>query len=459
MDKYLTTLAEESLEMALRGGASQVRVVVNEAQIDSYSLLDGELEKLQHSFSSSLYFQLFVETKEGTKYGTFSTNMMDKTLIQKWIDEAIISTKLLAPDTHRALPAKELYFKGSCPDLGQCDPKYPTISPESKRELLDKIGAEIDRSDKRIISVANDYEDFREEVLTLDSQGFCGFTSGTLYSLSTECSVKGKGDIRPQNFWFDSSMFFDELPLGCGKTALERTLGMLGAKKIKSGKYHAVIDRTVASKLVSPIFTALSGASIYMKKSFLYDTLPSKGVDKKSHNGSNTTFNGSILGEKLTIRDTPHIPGLMGSRWFDSEGIATQERDIILHGVPQIYFLNTYFGNKLGMTPTVESISVPSIAPLGQQDSASMMKDLNRGIFVTGFNGGNCNPSTGDFSFGIEGYLFENGKISHPIKEMNMTGNIINLWNNIIHIGTDFRKCSRWQIPSLAFSNIDFNGL
>ena len=72
-----------------------------------------------------------------------------------------------------------------------------------------------------------------------------------------------------------------------------------------------------------------------------------------------------------------------------------------------------------------------------------------RGILITGFNGGNTNGATGDFSFGIEGYLFENGNISHPIKEMNMTGNILSLWHNVTNIGTDYRECSRWRILNL----------
>ena len=79
------------------------------------------------------------------------------------------------------------------------------------------------------------------------------------------------------------------------------------------------------------------------------------------------------------------------------------------------------------------------------------------GIYVTGFNGGNCNPVTGDFSFGIEGFAFKQGKIAHPVKEMLITGNIMTLWNSLIAAGSDARESSRWQIPSLAFDNVSFS--
>lgn len=430
-------IALKALDMAKTAGAQQARVTYTHSCLNQYTLLDGELEKLQHSLGSSLFIQLY----SNGKYGAFSTNRMEGNELQKFIEDALLSIDYLTPDPCRGLPNPELYFKGECMDLHQDDPTYSEISPESKKELLLEVAQEADRSDSRIISVSNDYEDFKEVIYIADSQGFEGLTSQTLFSLSAECSVKGKGGARPQNWWFDSSMFYKTLPKGCCKEAVERTLAMIGAKKIKSGKYNIIIDRSVASKVVSPIFSALSGGSIQQRNSFLLDKL-----------GKN------VLGEKLTIKDTPHAPGFMGSRWFDSEGIATKEMEIVSEGVPQLYFLNSYFANKLNTTPTIESVSVPTINPFGASDAASMMKEMGSGILITGFNGGNCNGASGDFSFGIEGYLFKDGVILHPIKEMNMTGNILYLWKNVTNIGTDYRKCSRWLIPSIAFENVDLSG-
>ena len=87
-----------------------------------------------------------------------------------------------------------------------------------------------------------------------------------------------------------------------------------------------------------------------------------------------------------------------------------------------------------------------------------ILRYCGSGILVTGFNGGNSNPVTGDFSFGIEGFAFSRGKITHPVREMLITGNLIELWNNLTAVGTDARSSSRWQIPSLAFENVSFSG-
>ena len=122
---------------------------------------------------------------------------------------------------------------------------------------------------------------------------------------------------------------------------------------------------------------------------------------------------------------------------------------------------------KTRFAPTVEDISRPYLLPFAKgKDWTSEEKDLSlkaimrycgNGILVTGFNGGNCNPATGDFSFGIEGFAFSRGRIVHPVREMLITGNMMTLWNSIIAAGNDARECTRWQIPSLAFEGVSFS--
>jgi PmbA protein len=176
----------------------------------------------------------------------------------------------------------------------------------------------------------------------------------------------------------------------------------------------------------------------------------------------------------LTIFDDAHLIGAAGSRYYDGEGVATKPMKIIENGIINFYFINTYHSKKLELPVTVDG---PSVLTCNMEDQPTTFnnqsllpanKDKNleyilskcgKGIFVTGFNGGNSNSSTGDFSYGVEGFYFENGKVLFPIKEMNVSGNIITLWNNIIDIGTDPRNTSRWLIPTLAFDSVDFSGI
>ena len=210
-----------------------------------------------------------------------------------------------------------------------------------------------------------------------------------------------------------------------------------------------VLENTVSSRVVAPIISALNGAALQQNNSFLRGKLGER-----------------LFSPNFQLFDTPHLYGAYGSRYFDGEGIATKPMNIIENGVVKSYYINTYFSRKLEMPVTIEGPSVPSCKYTGSPDSEKestsledILKKCNNGIVVTGFNGGNSNSSTGDFSFGVQGFYFENGVITHPIKEMNVTGNIITLWNNIVNTGTDPRESGRWLIPTLAFESVNFSGI
>ena len=131
---------------------------------------------------------------------------------------------------------------------------------------------------------------------------------------------------------------------------------------------------------------------------------------------------------------------------------------IIEKGVVKTYFLNTYISRKMGLEPTVEDATRVKVLPTGgcktQEDVLEKVKD---GILVTGFNGGNSNPATGNFSYGIEGFLIKGGKKVHPVREMLITGNFLDLWNKLLVAAEDARPCLSKLIPTLAFADIDFS--
>ena len=97
-----------------------------------------------------------------------------------------------------------------------------------------------------------------------------------------------------------------------------------------------------------------------------------------------------------------------------------------------------------------------------QSDRSSreeIMKDLGRGIFITGFIGGNSNPTTGDASIGIIGQLFEGGKPVQAISEMNISDNHLKLWNKLIEVANDPYPYSSLRFPSMVFKDIVVSGL
>ncbi|HJD92599.1 TldD/PmbA family protein [Bacteroides coprosuis] len=431
-------LSEWAMDFALKNGCQSAKVILQEGVNSSYSLRDAKIETLEQASEMALGFHLYVDGR----FGSFSTNRLDKKELEQFIKTGIEATRYLAVDKARTLPRSDRYYKGDLPNLQLYDNSFENIHPDEKVAIAKKVAHEILGKDNRILSVSSSYSDGSSSVYQITSNGFEGETDRSWYNVSSSVSIKGEGEARPSDFWYDSAIYFSDLNTnGIGAKALERTLRKLGQKKVKSGKYTMLIDSLTSSRLLSPLLGATYGNALQQKNSFLEDKLNEK------------------IGSSLfTLYDRPHIKRASGARYFDGEGVATQTREIFTEGVLNTYFIDTYVGNKMGITPTISGPSLLEMK-LGPNNLEELISSLDKGILVTAFNGGNSNSSTGDFSFGVEGFLIEHGRLTQPISEMNITGNLITLWASLIGVGNDPKLSSSWRIPSLVFDNVDFSGL
>ncbi len=430
-------LARWAMQYALSKGCSDARVSVYSGTNNSFDYRDTKLEKLEQSSENGLSIQLYVDGR----YGSYSTNRLDKKELERFIANGIEATRFLAKDEFRQLPKPERYYKGDGKGLNLYDNNNNKVSVDDKMALIKANAAEVYGKDERLISVSASYSDGISSSFAITSNGFEGESDTTYFSLNAETAMKGQGDSRPSSYWYDSAIFWNKLEKsGIGKTAYERTVRKLGQEKIESGIFPMIVDNTQITRLLSPIVSAIYGNAIQQKNSFLIDKI-----------------NQQIISDKLTLIDDPHIPEARGSRWFDGEGVATKKRTVIENGVLKMYYIDTYSGLKLNMEPTVQGPSLLTCVH-GNKNFEQMMASMDKGIWVTGFNGGNSNSTTGDFSFGIEGFLIENGKPIKPLNEMNITGNLLELWKNVIEIGNDPKMNSSWRIPAIVFDKVNFSG-
>lgn len=431
-------LAQWAMDYALKNGCQAAKLVLYSNSNASFELRDAKMDKLQQASESGLSISLYVDGK----FGNYSTNRLDKKELEAFIKNGIDSTRYLAEDEARVLPDASRYYKGGKPDLQLFDHKFYSLNPDDKVALARAAAEEVMGKDDRIISVSTSYGDGESAAYRLTSNGFEGESKSTRFSVSAEVAVKGEGEARPSSYWYESALFYDKLPKsGIGTKALERVLRKLGQKKAASGKYTMVVDPMNASQLVSPLIGVINGSALQQKNSFLLDKLNTK-----------------IGSDMLNLMDEPHLIGANGARYFDNEGVATERRPIFEDGVLKTYFIDTYNSKKMGVAPTVNSASLLVLKP-GDKNLEGLIADVQKGILVTGFNGGNSNSTSGDFSYGIEGFLIENGKLTQPVNEMNVTGNMLTLWASLVAVGNDPRMSSSWRIPSLVFEGVDFSGL
>lgn len=472
IDDQERELAGYGLSAALGHGLSGARVTLSKSVSNSLTMLDGEVDKISRCADRSLTFCLFADGR----YGTFSTNRLGRSAIDGFVAKACETVMLMEKDGCRTLPQKSRLAKDAVTGLesGLWDGAVQEIRDEERMNSLRSMRLKTRKGDGwETVSEENEYSDYVEENYVVDSQGFEGRSAESAVSCSSEVTVRDRKGGRYSAYWWDTSARADRVhPETCAETALRRAVAKLNPAKVKSGVYRTVVDGNVASKLLSPITDALNGFCIQQKMSFLAETRGRK-----------------MFSEGLTLTDMAREFGKAGARLFDSEGVATTNLPLIKDGVVQNYFINTYISNKTGESPTVEDISRPVLTPwdgfdgdgfsrdglngdgfscdgfgddgLRSGEKSLSLEDIVRrcgeGMLITGFNGGNCNPVTGDYSFGVSGFLIEDGRAGRPFREMLVTGNIIRLWNSLLAVGGDARDCGRWRMPALAFDGVNFS--
>lgn len=430
-------LVKKSLQTALEAGAQKARATLTKSEEDLVATLNGEIDRVTHCADCSLSLALFVDGR----YGSFSTNKLDEDSLKDFIQKAVEIVRMISEDECRDLPDPERYCKTAI--TGTELESYDDFRLELTPEMRSQIALSASIFDKDILSEEGEYSDSVYDVLVMDTNGLCCRHSETNFDYAVEITIEEEGEKYSGYYWESSSRFLGMRAEKCGPKALERAKAQINSRAKENGKYNMVVDRDVASRVVSPLLRALNAFAIQQNNSFLMDSL-----DKQ------------ILPEGVTIVDLPHIKGNCCSKLFDSEGVATKESTIIEKGVVKQYFVNSYMSRKMDMAPTIEDATRPKLMPWPQKglNRDKILRLCGSGILISEFNGGNCNSTTGDFSYGIEGFYFENGKIVHPVREMLVTGNFIDLWQNLIAAGDDSRDCMSKLIPTLAFSNVDFNG-
>ncbi len=436
-------ITENCLDFALDAGAEKARASLSKNIMSIVSTLDGEVDKVTGCLDRSISLNLFVDGR----YGTFSTNKLEKGALREFISRAVRTTRMLAPDACRDLPDPGRTAKDTSDGnvLGLCDSAWDSVTPEERIRFALENGVKT-KSGKgwKLISEEGEYSDSQYYNYVVDTQGLEVLHSETSFEFFTELTIQDSRGRKYSGGWWEASPLLKDFhPELVAPAALEEAVMQIGPKRCRSGKYRAVIDSEVSQKVLNPILNALNAFNIQQKNSFLTDALGKQ-----------------VFPTGLDIMDIPRTPGEACGKMFDSEGVATSNHYIVKDGVVQEFFVNTYMANKLGVAPTVEDATRPFVPRFGNAGTArqDIMAFCGDGILITDFCGGNSNPATGDFSYAIQGYRFKDGKIVHPVREMLITGNIVDLWSRLLAAGSDARRCRAKLTPTLAFDDVDFSG-
>lgn len=428
-------------DFAINNGATDCSVnIVSEFETE-VKFQNKLLESIKQADSQTVNIGIYI----GNKFANYVTHDLDEKSLQKFILKAIKNTKLLVKDKYRKLPPKDLMASADdvSKDLCIFDENFDSLNIEQQKNLAESICvAAHDYSDKVIASESEIFTSKINQYVVM-SNGFEAENRETIFGAVASVAVNGDNETRPEGSDWAFVRCFEDMPYmkNIGTTATTRALDKIGQTNIVSGKYKIIVQNKCATRLVGVLADAMSGSAVQQKSSFLLDKLNEK-----------------VTSSKLTLIDDPFLEKAIGSRTFDSEGLKCKRRIMIDEGVLKNYFISYYYSQKLGMKPTNGRPS-NLVVKLGRKSYQGLINEMRSGVIITDFVGGNANTTTGDFSFGVSGLLVKDSKITKPISEMNISGNVLHLWQNLVEVGSDEYLFSNIRTPSLLFEDVDFSGL
>lgn len=513
-------IADKSVQMALNAGASAVMVSLDKAKTEIYALLDGEIDNIRQTGDRSLTFNIYADGKYGTFSTNRFEEESLRDFLCKAVEtvrmlvadpfRGLPDKKDLATD---AVNGDEMGLCWYGYDSVSRDEK---LEMARRVSVFEEFSAPSSDRNWRVVSEEVEYNNTLSDTYLTSSDGCRCRQTETSFEVSSQVTVEDNDGNKYSGLWWDYGVSPEKvLSSECGRKAVEMAVMQIAPVNADKGKYTMVVSRLVSGRLLQPVLNALSSLSVYQKSSFLVDALGkqvfSKGLNvvdmplEKGKSGAilfetdgracrnreiisdgvvKENFTSIYMSRKLGIPPTsscPNRPVLLpfvseellggersGERSGGHCGVSGDGRDASGLGGDCGEVSGGERGAELGAVSGdgrgVERGAVngaerglkadPFVNEIAQRD---ILELCGSGILVTDFNGGNCNSATGDFSYGVSGFLFENGKITSPIDSMLITGNMTDLWSNLLAAGSDPVPGMSRQVPTLAFRDVTFN--
>jgi len=435
----LEQTAHDIQQLALDLGADEVAVSVSQSISTELTQREGLLEKTQQSNSLGVGIELLVDGK----FSGHSASDVRLDSLKPFLQRAIEATRFLEPDPHRVLPNLEEMGSTSS-DLEVNDPTWAGTTADMRRERLNILEASSHKAASHldVRSITHHVWDSHVRSHVAASNGYSQGWERTSFGMGGEITLVD-GERLPEAYDYRSARHQSDLPTAEALSAelVKRAESRLNSSGIKSARMPILLRNFAANKLIGTFLSPLSGRAIYEKRSCMLDKIGQQ-----------------VAASELTIVDNPLIPRALGSRPYDNDGFETKPRTIVENGVLNMYLLNLYNARRLGTTPTMGGASNICIEP-SAHTPMDLIRDLPQCIVVEGFLGGNANPITGDFSYGITGRYFEKGELVQGISEMNISGNIIEVMSTFEMAANDVWTYSSYRTPSLLFGNVQCSGV
>ena len=426
-----------AIETAQEAGAT-AEVGVTKVSGLSVSTRLQEIENVEFTNDGALGISVYL----GQQKGNASTSDLSEEAIKNTVEAALAIAKYTSPDDCTGLADKEL-MAFEAPDLALYHGASVDVEQATKLALeAEKAALEYDA--KIVNSNGASFNSHTGVRVYGNTHGMLQSYLSSRYSLS--CSViGGELDQLENDYEYTVSREFDALSPAdwVGQNCAKKVIARLNPQKLTTREVPVIFLNDVATGLISHLTGAISGGSLYRKSSFLLDHLGKQ-----------------VLPDWFQISERPHLLKRLASTPFDSEGVRTQDLEIIQDGVLQTYLLTSYSGRKMGMQSTGHAGGIHNwlVKPNLTGGLTALLRQMGTGLLVTDVMGQGVNIVTGDYSRGAAGFWVENGEIQYPVAEITIAGQLQDMLKNIVAVADDIEHRSNIQTGSILLDKMKISG-
>jgi PmbA protein len=437
-------LLQDLVARAKKAGADAADAVLFEGVSLSHARRLGKVEKLERSESQDLGLRVLI----GKRQAIVSSSDRSAKMLAELVERTLAMAKAVPEDPFCGL-ADPNEITREWPSLDMLDPEEPSADV-----LIERARAAEDAA-LAVPGVTNSEGAEagwgRSRIALAASNGFAGAYAGSSHGVSASV-IGGSGTQMERDYDFASAVYAADLrdPSEIGRSAGERAVKRLGARKMPTGRCTVMFDPRVARGFISHLLGAISGPSIARGTSFLKDKLGQR-----------------IFPEAITITEDPHRQRGHRSKPFDAEGLANRRRALVDRGVLTTWLLDLRSARQLGLQSTghaargTASPPGPSATNIwiepGTMSPAELMSDIKSGFYVTEMMGMGVNGLTGDYSRGAAGFWIENGQIAFPVSEMTVAGNLNDMFVRLT-VADDLEFRTGADSPTLRIDDLTVAG-
>ena len=426
-----------AVELATKSGTS-AEVAVTKVSGLSVSTRLQEIENVEFTNDGALGISVYM----GQQKGNASTSDLSEGAIRNAVEAALAIAKYTSPDDCTGLADKDL-MAFDAPDLELYH--AADVDVDKATELaLEAEKAALEADERITNSNGASFNSHTGVKVYGNSHGMLQSYLSSRYSLS--CSViGGVEDALENDYEYTISREFDKLqsPIWVGENCAKKVVSRLNPQKLSTREVPVIFLNDVATGLISHFAAAISGGSLYRKSSFLLDHLGKQ-----------------VLPDWFNISERPHLLRRLASTPFDSEGVRTQDREIVEGGILQTYLVTSYSGKKLGMPSTGHAGGIHNwlVKPNLAGGLTALLRQMGTGLLVTDVMGQGVNIVTGDYSRGASGFWVENGEIQYPVAEITIAGQLQDMLKNMVAVADDIEHRSNIQTGSILLDKMKISG-